>query len=142
MYRPRVAAKSKARSREATLKNRIEAAPTAADNDDPTSSDSLTRHQRTGPGVRLWGFVRRQEDAQETIPGSDLLPKDISLWYDRNESRFQVISDQKVIDDLAPIEFAQFVRAMRFSTSQVLFKFENRQDGTSGRPIRVWSRPI
>jgi hypothetical protein len=137
MYRPRVAAKSKARSREATLKNRIE-----ADNDDPTSSGSLTRRQRTGPGVRLWGFVRRQVDAQETTPGSDLLPQDISLWYDRNDSRFQVISDQKVIDDLAPIEFAQFVRAMRFSTNQVLFKFENRQDGTSGRPIRVWSRPI
>ena len=142
MYRPRVAAKSKARSRGAILEDRIQAARTTAKTDDPTDSGSPARRQRTGPSVRLWGFVRRQEDVQEKAPGSDLLPQDISLWYDRNVSRFQVISDKKVLDDLAPIEFAQFVRAMRFSTNQVLFKFENRQDGSSGRPIRVWSRQI
>jgi hypothetical protein len=138
MYRPRVAAK-KARSRGAIVEDRIQAARTATATHDSTSSDPSTRHPRTGPGVRLWGFVRRQEDAQEKMSDANLLPQDISLWYDRNDSRFQVISDKKVIDDLAPIEFA---RAMRFSTTQVLFKFENRHDGSSGRPIRVWERPI
>ena len=65
--------------------------------------------------------------------------QDIAICYDRIRCRFQIMSDEAVIDDLAPVEFVQFVRALRYSTNQILFKFENQNDGSAGRPICVWN---
>jgi hypothetical protein len=141
MVRTSVAARTKAQSRSATVQNAVRGARVPASREEDVKSPAQ-RRLRKGPGVRLWGYVRRHEDIQDNAAGSELLPQDISLWYDRTHSRFQVISDQKVIDDLAPVEFGQFVRALRFSTTQILFKFENSHDGTTGRPVRVWSTPI
>jgi hypothetical protein len=110
---------------------------------DPASAKATAATNRPykGPGVKLWGFVRRHQDVQEKAAGSELLPQDIAIWFDRKRSRFEIVAERKVIDDLAPMEFVQFVRALRYSTTQILFKFENRSDGTDGRPVCVWSRP-
>jgi len=91
-------------------------------------------------GALLWGFVRRSDDVQDRVSEVGLLPHDIAIWYDDKRCRFQIASHNKEIDDLAPVEFVQFVRALRFSPSQVLFKIENHHDGSSGRPVCVWPR--
>jgi hypothetical protein len=110
----------------------------------PTTAKAAaaTNRPHKGPDVKLWGFVRRHEDVQEKAAGFDLLPQDIAIWFDRKRSRFEIVAARKVIDDLAPMEFVQFVRALRFSTTQILFKFENRSDVTDGRPVRVWSAAL
>jgi hypothetical protein len=95
------------------------------------------RQQPVPSGSRLWGFVRREEVGREKDPG--LMPDDFAIWYDSKRCRFVIVADKTLIDDLAPVEFVQFVRELRHSTSQSLFKFENRHDGSAGRPIRVWS---
>jgi hypothetical protein len=46
------------------------------------------------------------------------------------------VADEKLMDDLAPIEFIQFIRAFRHSTTQILFKF--RYDGSARQPYMVW----
>ena len=68
----------------------------------------------------------------------ELTESDVSLWLDRERYRFLVVVDKVVTDDLAPIEFVQFVRELRHSTTQILFKFETRLDGSVGRPFCVW----
>jgi hypothetical protein len=88
------------------------------------------------PDARPWGFIRRG-----TVPnGEDPVPmeSDVSLWLDRERYRFLVVADKVVKDDLAPIEFVQFVRELRHSTTQILFKYEIRLDGSVGRPFSVW----
>ncbi len=64
--------------------------------------------------------------------------QEVGLWLDQENCRFLIAVDKIVIDELVPIEFAQFVRALRHSTTQILFKFEIRDDG-SVRPFNVWS---
>jgi hypothetical protein len=104
------------------------------------SEPASERPRQRAAGVRLWGFVRRQEDVREKTP--ELLPQDIVIWYDNKRCRFEIVSDQTVVDDLAPVEFVQFVRALQYSTTQILFKFENRHDGSVGRPVCVWLAPL
>lgn len=142
MVRAGVAAKREAQGPGAASDEPVPALPAAPDDDASAATGRPVRRHRKGPGARLWGFVRRHEDAKDKTIGSELLPQDIALWYDRRHNRFQVVADHKVIDDLAPVEFVQFVRALRFSATQILFKFENRHDGTAGRPLRVWSAPL
>jgi hypothetical protein len=141
MVRSSVAAQSKAQSRSAPRED-PSPAMLAAPTEENAKTARAARRPRKGLGMRLWGFVRRHEDTLDNVAGSELLPQDIEIWYDRKRCRFQVISAQKVIDDLAPVEFVQFVRALRYSSTQILFKFDYHQDGTAGRPVRVWSPPI
>ena len=98
-------------------------------------------HQKVPPRSRLWGFVRSNDGGIDEAGGKrlDMTPQDIGLWLDERRCRFLIAANKKVIDDLAPIEFAQFVRKLRHSTTQVLFKYETRHDGTAGRPRCVWS---
>jgi hypothetical protein len=86
--------------------------------------------------ARLWGFVRRGK--VESQKGVILSESDVSLWLDQQRCRFLVVAEKVVKDDLAPVEFVQFVRELRHSTSQVLFKFEILHDGKVGRPFCVW----
>lgn len=88
------------------------------------------------PQARQWGFIRRMESGDGNDPASSA--QEVELWLDEEKCRFLIAVDKIVIDDLAPIEFAQFVRALRHSTTQILFKFEIRNDG-SVRPYNVWS---
>ena len=88
--------------------------------------------------MRLWGFVRRHEDAHQKTSAAELLMQDIAICYDRIRCRFQILSDEAVIDDLAPVEFVQFVRALRYSNNQILFKFD-LNDGSAGRAVCVWN---
>jgi hypothetical protein len=107
-----------------------------------SDAPAAAKQPHKGPGVKLWGFVRRHEDTREKAAAFELMPQDIAIWYDKKRNHFEIVSDHKVIDDLAPVEFVQFVRALRYSTTQILFKFENRCDGTAGQPVCVWSTPI
>lgn len=144
MVRSNVAASSSARSRNHKAEKPAQPAATTGQNDKAQAPDkrpAVRQRPKGAPGVRLWGFVRRHEDAREKTAASELLTHDIAIWYDEKRCRFQVVSDHKIIDDLAPSEFVQFVRALRYSTTQILFKFENRHDGTAGRPLCVWSTP-
>lgn len=61
---------------------------------------------------------------------------DIGLWLDEKRCRFLVVADKKLMDDLAPIEFIQFIRAFRHSTTQILYKF--RYDGAGRQSFMVW----
>lgn len=93
-------------------------------------------HKRVPPRSRLWGFVRNTHEAGDNSP--DMTAQDIGLWLDERRCRFLVAADKKVIDDLAPVEFAQLVRKLRHSTTQILYKYETRHDGLAGRPRCVW----
>jgi hypothetical protein len=102
---------------------------------DRSTDDEEAR--RTVPShARLWGFVRRGR--MERGEKAELSISDTSLWLDRERCRFLIVAEKVIKDDLAPVEFVQFVRELRHSTSQVLFKFEMRHDGTVGRPFCVW----
>jgi hypothetical protein len=68
----------------------------------------------------------------------DMAPQDIGLWLDERRCRFLIAADKRVIDDLAPVEFAQFVHKLRHSTTQILYKYETRYDGVAGRAYCVW----
>jgi hypothetical protein len=87
-------------------------------------------------GARLWGFIRHGH-AKKDEP--KLTETDISLWYHQEHCRFFILADKGVKDVLAPVEFVQFVRELRHSTSQVLFKFEIHLDGSVGRPYCVFA---
>ena len=126
----------KSNTRIAVLVTASEPAETTRPADEPPARE---RQRTRAAGVRLWGFVRRQQDMREPTPA--LLTQDIAIWHDRKRGRFQVVSDEKVVDDLAPIEFVQFVRALRYSAVQKLFKYENQHDGTAGRAVMVWATP-
>ncbi len=142
MVKSSVAALSPATSRKHKSENHPARPSAAADQDEKIKliqkEPAPKRPKQRLAGVRLWGFVRRQEDVHEK---TELLTQDIAIWYDKKRGRFQIVSEQKVVDDLAPVEFVQFVRALRFSATQILFKFENRHDGSVGRPVCVWSQP-
>lgn len=141
MVRSRIAAlpKRSRRSLSDVLAPASTAPPSGPSQADVDDKPSPPKRPHKGPGVKLWGFVRRHEDARETAVQSELMPQDIAIWYDKKRSRFEIVADHKVIDDLAPVEFVQFVRALRYSNNQILFKFDNRVDGTAGRPVSVWS---
>jgi hypothetical protein len=109
------------------------------------SPEILTKaHQEKVPaGARLWGFVRHF-DFGEALKGEDtksveLAEQDASLWWDGERQRFLIVSENRIIDDLAPLQFIQFVRELRDVTSRILFKFERKQDGSAGRAQRVWA---
>src|SRR5262249_3955871 len=93
--------------------------------------------------ARPWGFVRHlaigetlnAEAAKNAAPQEH----DATLWWDADQHRFLVVSENWVIDDLSPLQFVQFVRQLRDVTSRILFKFERRDDGSTGRAHRIWS---
>jgi hypothetical protein len=94
-------------------------------------------------GARLWGFVRHLS-LEDTLKGEAnkdavLAEQDARLLWDVDRHRFLVVSEEAIIDDLSPLQFVQFVRELRDVTSRILFKFERREDGSTGRAHRVWS---
>jgi hypothetical protein len=93
--------------------------------------------------ARLWGFVRHLS-LEDTLKGEAnkdaiLAEQDARLLWDVDRHRFLVVSEEAIIDDLSPLQFVQFVRELRDVTSRILFKFERRDDGSTGRAHRVWS---
>lgn len=108
--------------------------------DDAAEVATIDRRKRVQkkvpPRSRLWGFVRSIDEAGER--SLDMTTQDVGLWLDEKRCRFLIAADKKVIDDLAPIEFAQLVRKLRHSTTQILYKYETRYDGLAGRPVCVW----
>jgi hypothetical protein len=101
------------------------------------------RKEKIPETARPWGFVRHLslEEALNGEASDDTAPSepDTSLWWDVDRHRFLVASQDLVIDDLAPLQFVQFVRELRDVTNRILFKYERRQDGSTGRAHRVWS---
>jgi hypothetical protein len=93
--------------------------------------------------ARLWGFIRQlslgeilnAEGSKNPAPTEN----DATLWWDIDRHRFLVVSEDFIIDDLSPLQFVQFVRELRDVTSRILFKFERRHDGSTGKARRVWA---
>jgi hypothetical protein len=93
--------------------------------------------------ARLWGFVRELE-LEDVLKGdgdknATLLSTDTTLWWDDVRHRFLIATDDKIIDDLSPLQFVQFIRELRDMSNRILFKIERRPDGSAGRPHRVWA---
>jgi hypothetical protein len=88
----------------------------------------------------LWGFVRRT--ANDKDDSAVLRETDIRLWLDEKRYRFLVAAGPLVKDDLAPLEFVQFIRELKHSTSQTLFKLGNSFVRSPRRATPVWSRPV
>jgi hypothetical protein len=93
--------------------------------------------------ARLWGFVRHLS-LEDTIKGEAnkdavLAEQDAKLLWDVDRHRFLIVSEEAIVDDLSPLQFVQFVRELRDVASRILFKFERRDDGSTGRAHRVWS---
>jgi hypothetical protein len=102
------------------------------------SRPSLVPHN-----ARLWGFVRELE-LEDVLKGDSdknatLLSTDTTLWWDDVSHRFLIATDDKIIDDLSPLQFVQFIRELRDMTNRILFKIERRTDGSAGRAHRVWA---
>jgi hypothetical protein len=93
--------------------------------------------------ARLWGFVRHLTLGEilnaEASKNAAPTENDATLWWDADRHRFLIVSENLIIDDLSPLQFVQFVRELRDVTSRILFKFERRQDGSTGRAYRVWA---
>jgi hypothetical protein len=101
------------------------------------------RKEKVPENARLWGFVRHLS-LEETLKGEankSAIPAehDAKLLWDVDRHRFLIVSEQAIVDDLSPLQFVQFVRELRDVTSRILFKFERRDDGSTGRAYRVWS---
>jgi hypothetical protein len=96
--------------------------------------------KRVPEEARLWGFVRRT--ANERDDGASLKETDVALWLDENCYRFLVAAGRSVKDDLAPLEFVQFIRELRHSRSQTLFKLGNSFVRSPPRATVVWPRPL
>jgi hypothetical protein len=116
--------------------------------DDPTggADDSVARErkkEKVPPHARIWGFVRNLAvgESLNATAAKNAVPQehDATLWWDADQHRFLVVSENWVIDDLSPLQFVQFVRQLRDVTSRILFKFERREDGSTGRAYRIWS---
>jgi len=113
-------------------------------NEAPSPEILRMAHQEKVPAsARLWGFVRHF-DFGDALKGEDgksveLAEQDASLWWDGERQRFLIVSENRIIDDLAPLQFIQFVRELRDVTNRILFKFERKQDGSAGRAQRVWA---
>jgi hypothetical protein len=100
------------------------------------------RNQRVPDRARAWGFVRNLQHGESAKKQPrDIKPaeKDVTLWLDEERYRFLVAADRRVVDDLSPIQFVQFVRQLRHVTSQILFKYEREPNGAAGRALRVWA---
>ena len=114
--------------------------------DDPAGAadDSVAKErkkEKVPPHARPWGFVRHLA-VGETLNANaakNAAPQehDATLWWDADQHRFLVVSENWVIDDLLPLQFVQFVRQLRDVTSRILFKFERREDGSTGRAYRI-----
>jgi hypothetical protein len=113
------------------------AASSVEDCDESDDAKGQDEQRKMPQDARLWGFIRHGKAPRGEDP--KLTESDISLWFDQECCRFFILADKVVKDDLAPIEFVQFVRELRHSTTQILFKFETRLDGSVGRPYCVWS---
>jgi len=112
---------------------------------DPTNAGPRRRDpkEKVPQTARLWGFVRHLS-LQEILNGDGgktaaPAEQDAKLWWDVDRHRFLVVSEDVIIDDLSPLQFVQFVRELRDVTSRILYKFERRNDGSTGRAHRVWS---
>jgi hypothetical protein len=109
---------------------------------DPSQSPSK-RREEVPESARLWGFVR------ELGPGQTLdiiaskkakhAESDVGIWWDVERGRFLIAVANKIIDDVSPLQFVQFVRQLRYVTSRILFKCERHCDATIGPASRVWS---
>ena len=93
--------------------------------------------------AHAWGFVRNLDTGDDLAAraASNHAPteRDATLWWDKERSRFLVVMNDRIIDDLAPLQFVQFVRQLRHASSRILFKYERRPDGATGRAARVWA---
>jgi len=93
--------------------------------------------------ARAWGFVRnlRPGEGPPSEQAQDIKPSesDVTLWLDEERFRFLVASGQRVIDDLSPLQFVQFVRELRHVTSRILFKYDRQSTGPTQRAFRVWA---
>jgi hypothetical protein len=109
-----------------------------------TASDAhRVRIEKVPSTARAWGFVRNLRPGQgapSELP-QNLKPteNDVTLWLDEERFRFLVASGQRVIDDLSPLQFVQFVRELRHVTSRVLFKYDRQSGGPAQRAFRVWA---
>ena len=90
--------------------------------------------------ARLWGFVRRT--ANEKDDSASLRETDVGLWLDEQCYRFLVTAGRSVKDNLAPLEFIQFIRELKHSRSQTLFKLGSSFQPSPRRATAVWSRPV
>ena len=96
--------------------------------------------KRVPQGARLWGFVRRT--ANERDDSAALRESDVGLWMDEERCRFVVAAGKAIKDDLAPLEFIQFIRELKHSHSQTLFKVGNCFQRSPARATPVWTRPV
>jgi hypothetical protein len=110
-----------------------------------TAADAQRRApvEKVPTTARAWGFVRNLRPGEGTpseLP-QDLKPSenDVTLWLDEERFRFLVASGQRVIDDLSPLQFVQFVRELRHVTSRILFKYDRQTSGPPQRAFRVWA---
>jgi hypothetical protein len=114
---------------------------TAAQPADPDPDPQVPEPEKRVPeGAFLWGFVRRT--ANDKDDAAALRETDIGLWLDEKRYRFVVASGREVKDDLAPMEFIQFIRELKHSRTQTLFKLGNCFDRSPRRATPVWTRPI
>jgi hypothetical protein len=95
------------------------------------------------PSARLWGFIRQLNvgetldvEASNSVKQAE---RDVAVWWNVDGGRFLIAAEKKVVDDVSPLQFVQFVRQLRDVTSRILFKYERRSDGTTGCIYRVWS---
>ena len=110
---------------------------------DPEAGPQVPAEQedkRLPEKVRLWGFVRRT--ANDKDDNAVLRDTDVGLWLDEPRCRFLVAAGQAVKDDLAPLEFIQFIRELKHSHSQTLFKLGSTFERSPRRATPVWSRPM
>jgi hypothetical protein len=117
---------------------------TAMLRDDPVPEACLqaadTGDKSVPQGARLWGFVRRT--ANERDDSAALRENDVGLWLDEERCRFMVAAGKAVKDDLAPLEFVQFIRELKHSHSQTLFKVGDSFQRSPTRATPVWTRPV
>jgi len=113
---------------------------TFSESEDDPRIPAEQEDKRLPEKVRLWGFVRRT--ANEKDDSAALRDTDVGLWLDEPRYRFLVAAGQVVKDDLAPLEFIQFIRELKHSHSQTLFKLGNSFERSPRRATPVWSRPV
>jgi hypothetical protein len=113
---------------------------TVSDPEDCLQEPADLEEKRIPEKAFLWGFVRRTANEKDDSAG--LRETDVALWLDETRYRFVVAAGRAVKDDLAPLEFIQFIREFKHSRSQTLFKVGNSFERSPRRATPVWSRPV
>ena len=119
----------------------VTAAPITASDPEPGVQVAAESEDKRVPAeARFWGFVRRT--ANEKDDSASPRETDVGLWLDETRYRFLVAAGRSVKDDLAPLEFVQFIRELKHSNSQTLFKLGNSFDRSPARATAVWPKPV